>query len=174
MFDSNGSPQRDNRHHRRSRSRSPVSPGCARETLAEREERRVAEAAVPVWPPAEQPCAAPADPEPSAKEPVPTEETTPAAQAANPAAPPPEGAPGRTGSWDRSTSKPRHGPNRSRRGARQAGGAGGGPGAGPERLAGGRRSRSGGQGGREVPRPHQPQPHPHKLPQAVPPQGRLP
>ena len=47
MSDSDGSPQRDDRHHRRSRSRSPVSPGCAEETLAEREERRLAEAVVP-------------------------------------------------------------------------------------------------------------------------------
>ena len=29
MSDSDGSPQRDNRHHRKSRSRSPVCPGCA-------------------------------------------------------------------------------------------------------------------------------------------------
>ena len=66
MSDSDGSPQRDYRHHRRSHSRSPVSPGCAGETLAEREERRLAEAAVPVEPPAMQPQAAPDDPEPPA------------------------------------------------------------------------------------------------------------
>ena len=37
MSDSEGSPQRDDRHHRQSRSRSPVSPELARETHAERE-----------------------------------------------------------------------------------------------------------------------------------------
>ena len=42
MLDSDGSPQRDDRHHRRSRSCSPVSPEWAGETLAEREERRLA------------------------------------------------------------------------------------------------------------------------------------
>ena len=62
MSDSDGSLQRDDR-----RSRSPrVSPGCAGETLAEREERRLAVAAAPVGPPAEQPQAAPNDPEPPA------------------------------------------------------------------------------------------------------------
>ena len=94
MSDSDGSPWRDDHHHRRSRSRSPVSPGCAGETLAERKERRLAEAAVRVGPPAGQPRVAPADPEPSTQEPAPTEETAPATQAANPAAPPPEGVPG--------------------------------------------------------------------------------
>ena len=94
MSDSNGSTQRDDRHHRRSRSRSLVSPGYAGETLAEREERQLAEAAAPVGPPAGQPRAAPANPEPSTQGPAPTEETAPTAQAANPAAPPPEGAPG--------------------------------------------------------------------------------
>ena len=43
MSDSDGSPQRDDRHHRRSRSRSPVSPAGAGETPAEREERWLAE-----------------------------------------------------------------------------------------------------------------------------------
>ena len=42
MSDCDGSPQQDDRHHRRSRSRSPVSLGCAGETLAEREERLLA------------------------------------------------------------------------------------------------------------------------------------
>ena len=42
MADSDGSPQRDDRHHRRSRSRSPVSPEWTGETPAEREERRLA------------------------------------------------------------------------------------------------------------------------------------
>ena len=55
MLDSDGSPQQDDRHHRWSRSRSFVSPGYAGETLAEREERRLVEAAVPVGPPAGQP-----------------------------------------------------------------------------------------------------------------------
>ena len=92
MSDFDGSPQQDDRHHRRSRSRSPFSPGYAGETLTEREERRLAEAAVPVAPPAGQPRAAPADPEPSTQGPAPIVETIPAAQAANPAARPPEGA----------------------------------------------------------------------------------
>ena len=61
MSDSDGSPQRDDRHHCRSRFRSPVSRGYAGETLAEREERQLAEAAVPVGPPAGQPRAAYAD-----------------------------------------------------------------------------------------------------------------
>ena len=37
MADSDGSPKRDDRHHRRSRSRSPVSPEWTGETPAERE-----------------------------------------------------------------------------------------------------------------------------------------
>ena len=62
MSDSDGSLQRED-----GRSRSPrVSLGCAGESLAEREERRPAVAAVPVGPPAEQPQAAPNDPEPLA------------------------------------------------------------------------------------------------------------
>ena len=97
MLDSDGSPQRDDRHHRRSRCRSPVSPGYAGETLAEREERRLGQAAVPVGPPAAQPRAAPADAALSTQEPAPTEETAPAAQAANRGAPPPEGASGAQG-----------------------------------------------------------------------------
>ena len=40
MSDCDAPPQQDNRHCRHSRSRSPVSPGCAGETPAEREERR--------------------------------------------------------------------------------------------------------------------------------------
>ena len=97
MSDAEGSPQQDDRHHRRSRSRSPVSPGCAGETLVERNERRLAEAAVPVGPPAGQPRAAPADTEPSTWGPAPAKETAPAAQAAGSAAPPPEGAQGPQG-----------------------------------------------------------------------------
>ena len=82
MADSDGSPQRDDRHHRRSCSRSPASsPEWAGETLAEREERRLAEAAVLVGP------------QPPAREPGPAEMTASAAQAASPAAPPREGAP---------------------------------------------------------------------------------
>ena len=97
MSDSDGSPQREDRHHRRSHSRSPVSPGYAGETLLEREERRLAEAAMPVGTPAGQPRAAPADSGPSTWGPAPAEETTPAAQGASPAAPPPEVAPGAQG-----------------------------------------------------------------------------
>ena len=93
MSDSDGSPQTDACHHRRPRSRSPVSPGCAGETLAEREERRLAEAAMPVAPPAGRPQAAPTDTKPSTRGRAPAKETAPAAQAASPAAPPPEGAP---------------------------------------------------------------------------------
>ena len=92
MADSDGSPQRDNRHHRRSRSRSPVSPELAEETPAEREEQRLAEAALLVGPPAGQPRAAFVDTGPSTQEPEPAEVTAPAAQAASPAAPPQEGA----------------------------------------------------------------------------------
>ena len=62
MSDSDGSPQRDDRHHRRSRSRSPVFPEWAGETPAQREERRLAEAAVLVGPPAGRPPAASATP----------------------------------------------------------------------------------------------------------------
>ena len=51
MADSDGSPQPDDRHQRRSRSRSPVSPEWTGETPAEREERKLAEAAVLVGPP---------------------------------------------------------------------------------------------------------------------------
>ena len=82
MADSDGSPQRDDRHHRRSPSRSPASsPEWTGETLAEREERRLAEAAVLVGQP------------PAAREPEPAEMTASATQAASPAAPPREGAP---------------------------------------------------------------------------------
>ena len=93
MADSDGSPQRDNRHHRRSRSRSPVSPEWTGETPAEREERRLAEAAVLVGPPAVQPRVASANTGPWTQEPEPAEVTARAAQAASPAAPPGEGPP---------------------------------------------------------------------------------
>ena len=92
MSDSDGSPQQDDCHHRRSRSCSPVSPDWAGETPAEREERRLAEAVVLVGPPAGQPRAASADTGPSTQEPEPAEVTAPAAQVASPAAPPREGA----------------------------------------------------------------------------------
>ena len=91
MADSDGSPKRDDRHHRRSRSRSPISPEWAGEAPAEREERRLAEAAVLVAPPAGQPRAASADTGPSTQEPEPAEVTAPAAEAASPAAPPRRG-----------------------------------------------------------------------------------
>ena len=91
------SPQRDDRHHRRSRSRSPVSPGYAGELLAEREERRLAEAAMPVGPQAGQSRAASAHTGPSTWGHAPAEETAPAAQAGSSAAPPPEGALGGQG-----------------------------------------------------------------------------
>ena len=97
MSDSDGSPQSDDGHHRRSRSCSLVSPGYAGETLAEREERRLEEAAVPVGPPAGQPRATSADTGPSTRGPAPAEETAPPAQAASPAAPPPKAAPGAQG-----------------------------------------------------------------------------
>ena len=90
MADSDGSPQRYDRHQRQSRSRSPVSPKGAGETPAEREERWLVEAAVPVGPPAEQPRAASADTGLSTQ---PAEVTAPAAPTASPAAPPREGAP---------------------------------------------------------------------------------
>ena len=125
MSDSDGSPQQDNRHHRRSRSRSPVSPGCAGENLAEREEQQLAEAAVAVGPPAEEPQAATTDPEPPAQEPVPAGVAAPATQAAAPAAPPP-------GEWGGGCARGcDRGPDRSRRGPRHAAGAGDGPHAGP-------------------------------------------
>ena len=93
MSDSDGSPQREDRHHRRSRSRSPIPPDWAGETTVEREERRLAEAVVLVGPPAGQPRAASADTGPSTQELELAEVTAPAAQTARPAAPPREGAP---------------------------------------------------------------------------------
>ena len=88
MSDSDGSPQRYNRHHRRSRSRSPVAPGCVGETPVKCDARQLPEAAVPVELLAKQPQAAPDDPEPPAPEPVPARKAAPAARAAAPAAPP--------------------------------------------------------------------------------------
>ena len=71
MSDSDGSPKRDDNHHCPSRSRSAVSTEGAGETPAEREERWLAEAAVPVGPPAGQPRAASADTGPPTQEPEP-------------------------------------------------------------------------------------------------------
>ena len=65
IAESDGSPQRDDRHHCRSRSRSPASPDWEGETLAECEERRLAEAAQLVGP------------QPPAREPEPAEVTAP-------------------------------------------------------------------------------------------------
>ena len=88
LSDSDGSLQQDDRHHRRSRSCSPVSPGCAGKTLAERQERQLAEATVPVRPPTGPPQAGPSYHEPPAPETVPAGEAAPAAKAVAPAAPP--------------------------------------------------------------------------------------
>ena len=96
MSDFDGSPQRNDHHHRQSRSRSAVSPGCAGKTLAERDEQRLAEVSVPVGPPARQPRAAPANPGPPAQEPVPAGDAAPAVLAVAPAAPEPRGGPGCT------------------------------------------------------------------------------
>ena len=144
MSDSDGSPQQDDRHQRRSRSRSPVSPDWAGQTPADREKRRLAEPAVPVGPPAGQPRAACADTGPSTQGPGPAEETAPAAEATSPAAPPREGAPGGGGGLRPQPQKPRRGPDR---GPRHAAGTGDSPGAGPGRDAGGCRGRRGGRGG---------------------------
>ena len=97
MSDSDGPPQRDDCHHRQSRSHSPVSPEWAGETPAEREERRLAETAVQVGPPAERPQAASADTGPSTQGPGPAKETDPAAQEASPATPLRDGTAGARG-----------------------------------------------------------------------------
>ena len=210
MSDSDGSPQRVDRDHLRSSSRSPVSPEGAGETPAEREERWLAEAAVLVGPLAGQPRGAFADTGPSTQEPELAKVTALAAQTASPRRP---------GSRDRRPSEPRRGPDR---GPRHAADTGGSPGAGTRRiaegctsrrgerggctrgcnrglneprhpldrprrcpqpaakagdrprtghrcLAGGRRSSSSGEGGREVPRPRQPHPHPYQPPKPFPP-----
>ena len=86
--ESDGSPEGDDRHHRWSRSRYPVSPGSAGETPAEREERRLAEAAVPVGWPAEEPWAVPRNPKMPAPKPMLAEEAALAAQTVAPAAQP--------------------------------------------------------------------------------------
>ena len=133
MADSDSSPQRDDRHHRRSRSRSPASPEWTGETLAECEERRLAEAAVLVGPP------------PPAREPEPAEVTAPAAQAASPAAPPREGAPD---AQEAETAAPGSHAAAPDRGPRHAADTGGSPGAGTGRIAEGCRSRRGVRRGR--------------------------
>ena len=86
----------------------------------------------------------------------------------------PRGGPGCTRTVDSNPGKPCHGPGRPRRAPRHAPGAGDRLSARPKRLAGGLRSRSGGQGGRQVLRPPQAQPHPHQPPKAVPAESRLP
>ena len=93
MADSDSSLQRDDRHHRRSRSRSPVSPDWAGETPAEREERRLAEVAVLVGPSAGRPRAGSAHTGLLTQEPELAEVTAPTTPTASPAAPPREGAP---------------------------------------------------------------------------------
>ena len=90
MSDSDGSPQRGDRHHTRSRSRSPVFPGCAGEIPAEREERQLVVTEVPLGPSGGQPQAAPSDTEFPTPDPAPAGEAAPAAQTAAPTAPPPE------------------------------------------------------------------------------------
>ena len=92
MSDSDGSPGRDDCHHRQPRSAPPSPQDLWGKLHAEREERQLAEAAVPVGPPALQPRAAPSNPEPPAPDPAPAGEDAPAAQTAAPTMPPPGGA----------------------------------------------------------------------------------
>ena len=99
MSDSDGSLQRDDLHHRRSRSRSPVSSGCVAETPGEREERRLAEVAVPVGLPPGQLPAAPSDPEPPPPRLALARAAAPAAQAVAAAALPAGGAPDAPPDW---------------------------------------------------------------------------
>ena len=170
MADSDGSPQQDDRHHRRSRSRSPASPEWTGETLAEREERRLVEAAVQVSPPL------------PAREPAPGDR--PRRPSSKPRRQAPGGGPRRAGSGDHSPSEPRRGPDRGpwhaadtagspgtgtgriaegcdrgrggprcrlgrpRRDPQHAAKAGDGPRTGSGRLAGGRHSSEGERGGR--------------------------
>ena len=70
---------------------------------------------------------------------------------------------------DRGPGGPHHRLGRPRRDPQHAAQAREEPRTGRERLAGGRRSSSFGQGEREVPHPRQPHSHPHQPPQAVPP-----
>ena len=115
MSDSDGSAQRDDRHRRQSRFCSPVSRGCAGEIPADREEQRLAEAAVAVWPRAGQPQAAPSNLELLGPEPVPAGEAAPAAEDAGgaPDAPPdrPHGA--ATAAPGRSRRSPRYAAGRA-------------------------------------------------------------
>ena len=97
MSDSDGSPLREDRQYRRSRSRCPVSPEWAGETPAEREERRLAEAAVPVGPPAGQPRAASADTGPSPQGAWAGRENRPRRPSSKPCRPALGGGPRRTG-----------------------------------------------------------------------------
>ena len=173
MSDSDGSPQRDDRHHRRSGSRSPVSPGCAGGTFAEREERQLAEAAVPVRPPAGQAGGAPTDPEPAAQEPALTEETAPAAQATNPADLPAEGAPGAQGGEiaapaGRATAPTDHAAAPSTLPAQGVA-----PAWAPNALLGAAGAAAGGREGAKY-RAHTKPRHTYTKLQAVPPQGRVP
>ena len=166
MPDSDGPPQQDDRHHGRSRSRSPVSPGCAGETEGAPGAQGAA-TAVPASraaAPSAAPSAPPARGEAPARAPGAFSGATAAAEESRAVHKEPKPRSG----------EPRHRPGRPRRGPQHAPGSRDRPCAGPERLAGGRRSSSSGQGGRQVPRPRQPQPHPHQPPQAVPLQGRLP
>ena len=195
MADSDGSAQRADRHHRRSRSRCPVSPEWTGENPCG---ARGAEAGGGGGAGRGAGWAAPGglcrhrsvDPGDSV-----SRGDRPRRPSSKPCRPTPGGGP----------SEPRRGPDRgpghatdtggspsagtgriaegcrSRRGERggrargcnrgHATKAGEGPRTGHGRLAGGRRSSSSGQGGREVPRPRQPHPHPHQAPQAVPPQA---
>ena len=169
MSESDGSSQQEDGHHRRSRSRSPVSPGSAGDTHAEQEERRLAEAAVPLGLLAGQPQAAPGDPKQPAPGPVLAGEAAPAAQAvacraARRWSPGHTAGPAACGGNRRSSR-----PNRS---PWYATGTTDQPCAGRGRLAGpaarGRRGRNGGQGGRQLPRPHTSQPHHDSAPKPYP------
>ena len=160
MSDTDGSPQGADRHHCRSCSRSPVSPGYAGETLVEREERRLAEAALPVGPPAEQPQSPPNDSKPPRRLCRPGRPPSPLRP--RPLLPRPRGRPRM-----RKELRPRPrlpAPRPLARCFREGRAPCG-------RLARNRHSCSRGQERRQVPRP---QPHPQQPPQAVPAQGRLP
>ena len=140
--------------------------GVGGETYTEPEERQVAEAAVPVRPPAEQPQAAPNDPEPPTPEGVQAGKAAPAAKAAVSAALPPEALPmGKVPRPPPLPAMPRPAARRCGEGRARAD---------PGRFAADRHGCGRRQGGRQVPRPHQAQPHPQEPPKAVPAQGRLP
>ena len=124
---------------------------------------------MPVGPPARQPQAVPANPELPVQEPVPAPGGRSRRSGRGPCRPAPREGLRCTESWDRDPDKLRNGPSLPRQGPQHTASARGGPGAGLKRLPGSRRSRNRGQGGRQVPRPHQAEPNPHQ-----PPQGRLP